>query len=186
MSVKFSNWLKSFPTKHYPAKTVIINPGKVPNKVLAIESGVVKMLHYDKDGNSILVSLFSNDCIIPMPAALLGRVNDYIFEAVDDVSVHPIPTVVFIDFLEHNPKTRDEVFQTFLKAFFVLTEQVVALKSNKADEKILLALKQLTCKAEKSDPVSLIQKLSQQDLADLAGVSRETISRRLTKILAKL
>ncbi|GEM_PF-5249192 len=181
-----SDWIKQFPVKNFPPNKIILNPGTKSHQVYAITQGIVKMYDAGASGNCILLSLFTVGCIIPMPAALLKRTNNYTFETLDEVEVHVIPVKEFQNYLRQHPESMEEVLLTFLRAFLVLTEQVSALKLNVAEDKIGVVIRQLECKSKRANTHSLIQKLTQQEIANLAGVSRETVSRKLSKILKTL
>lgn len=186
MSKNWSDWINSFPAQIFEPQSIIIAPDSVPREVVAITSGLVKMFYDDADGNRVALSLFSENAIVPIPFVLLQKINPYTFMAMTKVEGHVIPADQLQDKFNTDPEFTSDMFFRFLRGFGVLTEQVTALKLNHADEKIKIVLKQLIGKAKKNEAYASLNRLTQQEIADLAGVSRETVSRRLPHLLKQM
>lgn len=180
------NWVHQFPKATFPSQTVLLEPSAQVSTVYAILDGLVKMVAVDIEGKQVVISLFNKGTLLPLPAALLGTANPYFFESITQITVAKISVEQLKKELNKHPQTQKELFLCFLRGFTVMTQQITALKSNQAEEKIIVVLKQLIGKACTDDSFTFLQALTQQDIADLAGVSRETVSRKLSKLLKNL
>lgn len=181
-SNNLSNWIANFPQKSLSHKTTLLEPCDEITNIYAIESGFLKMSHLDESGNQVIITIIAPNSFIPLPTALLGKPNDFDFETLTPVSARIIPKSEFINKIKNDHVFLFQIFYKFLSGFEVLTQQLSALKHNHSDSKIQVILDQLSNRGEKhEDFARFLHHMNQNDLAELAGVSRETLSRFLSK-----
>lgn len=166
-----------YPSIVVPPSTVLISQNQENHSVILLESGLVAMHTDTQSGNRILISLFGPHDLFPLSAILLQKDRAKDFSAITNSTYKKIPVPIFSRRLEENAVLKDYVVWSLAQRHQNLIDQVIAFKSNTAAMKIQAIFSQLEnlCRLEGLE--SSCHHLSQQDIADLAGVSRETVSR---------
>ena len=137
-------------------------------------------------GNCHTLHLFKLHSFFPLTWALNQTENQYQFVAVTQVSVRAAPMRHVTAWLKKEPLVLLDLSQRLLSALSGVMQQVETLMSGSAGERIEATLRMLALRFGKPQPdgSTLIDlKLSHQDIALLAGVSRETVTRELKKLI---
>jgi CRP-like cAMP-binding protein len=182
----FDKLLEQYPVKRFAAGDMILYQGEVPNAAYVVKSGLVKAYNISAQGDEKPIA-FSGETEILSHAWVFGKANSsmYFFEAHTDCALYALPR----DELLSIAKQDKEILYFLLDRFVTLTTaaslQLHALEHSKAADKILHMLFYLSevHGEPASDGTVLINlPLTQQDLANLLGLTRETTGIELVKL----
>jgi CRP/FNR family cyclic AMP-dependent transcriptional regulator len=163
--------------KSYPKNAVVLTEGEMGDSLYMIQSGKVKVFIGDEDGREIILKILS-------PGSFFGEMS-MIDKQPRSASVTTLETSTFL-VLQHNAfeKCVEEA-----PRIAQMVMQVLAQRVREADRKIgTLALMDvygrvastlLELAVYNNGKLMVGEKLSQQDLANMVGASREMVNRIL-------
>lgn len=182
----FSKLLEQYPTKRFSAGDMVLYQGEVPGAAFVVKSGIVKAYNISAQGDEKPIA-FSTDQELLAPAWIFGKATSalYFYQAHTDCVVYSVPRDELISIAKRDP----EILYTLLDRFVTLNTagslQLHALEHSKAADKILHMLFYL-CQVH-GEPIEdgmtqINLPLTQQDLANLLGLTRETTGIELLKL----
>ncbi|MGI0058644.1 MAG: Crp/Fnr family transcriptional regulator, partial [Nitrosotalea sp.] len=161
-----------------------IDANALPSGVFYITEGIVKRYWIFENGNEILLNLYKKYAFIPMSWAIADVPNTHIYAAMTDVSVKKALKDDVLKFLQQEP----DIVYDLLRRIFIGIEgiwsHIESFSEGNATMKLVASLVILSKRFGKKEKNDLIVelKMSEQDLATYAGMSRETVSRELQKL----
>ncbi len=170
--------------KHYKKGEVIIKTGDDFNRLYIVNKGALKASSYQEDGKEqILYLLNDGDCIGEL-ALLKSEPAVYDLIAVKESFICTITKVKFDDYLKSNPDMIFAIMTSAHDKIRSLEKLVGAIASNDVDVRLKFLLKQLMHQSTTKSPQdTIIQlQLTREDMANFVGVTRETISRKLSQL----
>ncbi len=180
------DFLAKHPVKKYDSGQIILMQGEVAHSLNAIKSGYVKGYDISKDGMEQLVWFGAPGHILPLPWAFsLKRVNPFFFSAFTEVELYAVDLGEFLDFLESTPAASFEMNRRMARWYFDLLQRLQAAEKPKASEKLVYTLGFLSERFSRQvgeKRVEVNVPLTHQDLANLVGLTRETITIELRKL----
>lgn len=188
-SSTLNNFLKQFKPILYRRKERIILPGEELNIVCYITQGHVIQNIISPNGNEFTSYIFSPKAFFPLiwqnDKLLDGHYYEY--KSLMPVEVYKIPKKKLADFLAENPS-----------AFSILTEQLTVYSAellkkletrifDKAVQVVIVVLLDLIkIFGKKYDKQMIIDYwFTHQDIANIAGLSREAVSRGMNSLVKK-
>lgn len=182
----FNEFLQSHPVKRVKKGEIVIYQGEVPRSAYIIKSGIVKTYNISASGDEKPVTFDVPTEIFPTtwvfnktPSAL------YFYEAYTDCELFTIPRDEFLAFIKENKEVLFTLLDHYVTSYAGQTMRINALEYSKATDKVLHTMYYLCLRFGKqtNDTTSEIHlPLSQQDLANLMGLTRETTSIELKKL----
>jgi CRP/FNR family transcriptional regulator len=157
-----------------PAGTVIFGPGKAPENLLLLLSGVVRVQQVSESGREIvLYRVHALESCVLTTACLLAY-EDYSAEGVveTDVSAVAIPRAVFEELIAGSAQFRRFVFTAYSKRITDLFVVIEEIAFRRVDLRLAQKLLQL---ADTHDDI----RLTHHQLATELGTAREVVSRQL-------
>lgn len=176
---------KHFPNameRTYSAGQIIFYHGDAPNQVMFIKSGAVKFYDTDHDGNEKIMHIGGKGSIFPLFYSFEDK------DSVDAFYATIVKTEVLIvplaDFKNKLKESADYAFRTLRWYAEEMDHIVLRLKSlekSTAKQKILQALYYLSAhhsteSKRKAKWYRINFPLTQQTLADMTGLTRETVN----------
>lgn len=169
--------------KHYASNTHVFMQDEPLLNVYFIQSGKVKIYKTDIDGNEQIVNILQKDDMFPHQGFFQKGNYPAHAEVIEEATLIFIPIDSFEQFLLTHP-------EVCVKMFRVLSDMIIDLQSRleqkilyNVREQIILMLMRL-CKrnGEKlnDETYRLTVPFTNQELANMIGTSRETISRTLS------
>lgn len=163
----------------YKAKEVIIDMADEPSGVYFIKEGFIKMNAILANGNELTLNIFKPGSFFPMFWALGEVPNNYIFETMTEVSVYKAPRKEVMDFLNNNSAVALGLIKRILSGVDGLLTNYNHMLVGNADTRVasalLIAAKRFG-EVDTSGKTLIKLKLTHQDIANLAGISRERAS----------
>ncbi len=167
----------------------ILLQGQEPPCVYIIKSGLVRVYNITREGEERPVSFDTTLDIFP-----LGWIFDslektqYFYQAFTECEVYQLNKEDFLRYCQHHPKMAYEIYAGIASRFVNLQMRIYALEQPKASTKILYTLAYLADQFGKKiahGTTALLIPLTQQELANFIGLTRETTSSELKKLERK-
>ena len=166
--------------KHYKKGDVILHTGETFDRLYIVNKGTLKASSVQEDGKEQILYLLSDgDCIGEL-ALLKTEPAVYDLIAIKECYLCTIPKSKFDLFIKDNPEVLFSIMTSAHDKIASLEKLVGAIASNDADIRLKFLIKQLM---DQSNDAKLIKlSLTREDMANFVGVTRETISRKLSQM----
>ncbi|HXW68176.1 MAG TPA: Crp/Fnr family transcriptional regulator [Dissulfurispiraceae bacterium] len=171
--------------KHFPRNKIIFFEEDTQNYMYVILSGRVKAVHISGDGKEHILAVHkSGDCFGEM-ALLDGKTAPATVTAMEDTHILILSRKVFEDYLLENNKVLRQIISVLCLRLRDSWIMLKAMSLSRSEDRIRTVLKLLAVQYGVKDGRGTIinMKLTHQNLADYASVSRETVTRFLNKLV---
>lgn len=184
-----ADFVRNYPVKTYARNQTILLQDDTPDVVFCIRSGFVKAYHIDDQGSEQLLWFGSSADIFPM-MWLFGLTPDvqYFFSAFTEVEAYVVPRQELLEHLEQNPDALMALTRTLVTRMNDAFSHLDATKKARADKKVAHALQYLSLRFGHSvtgQTYRIVLPLTHQDIANLLGLARETVTIELQKLKLK-
>lgn len=184
---KFEVFIKKGLKQTLKKGEVLIRGGEEPKGIYLLESGIIKMSTFLKDGTEITFNFFKPGSFFPMIWAIAQAPNIYNFQAVTESTVYRVSENEVFDFLEKNNQVYKDLVKRILSGFDSLLGSFPYLLSGSSSKRVAAAILFLARRfGEKSKEGLMLKiKIRHEDLAGMAALSRETVSLAVEKLQKK-
>lgn len=175
---------KHFPhaiERTYAAGQIIIYHGDTPNQVMFIKSGAVKFYDTDTDGNEKIMHIGGEGSIFPLFYSFEDKESvDAFYATITETKVFIVPLADFQNKLKTDASYAFRTLRWYAEEMDHIVLRLKSLEKSSAKQKILQALYYLsahhstTARARGWCVINF--PLTQQTLADLTGLTRETVN----------
>lgn len=168
-------------TRSYEKDAVILMEHETGSAFFVIVSGKVKVYRVSEDGREVILSILSESDFFGEMAILDGLTRSANVTAIEDSDIFIIQRSDFLDLMYNHPEVSIALLQELTKRLRAADMKIKSLSLKDAEGKVATVILQLADDVGKiKQGVVEIEKLPfQHDLANMAGTSRETISRTL-------
>ncbi len=164
--------------RSYPKNTVIINENDHADSLYIIESGRVKVYCSDKNGKEFIMNTLTAEDYFGELALLDDDKRSASVRTMEKSSFCIIYKEDFNQVLEQQPNIAKTLIRNLTRRVRKLTKDVKALALQDVYGRVTNVL--TTLSDEREDGSAIIpEKLTQQDIADRVGASREMVARIL-------
>jgi CRP/FNR family cyclic AMP-dependent transcriptional regulator len=164
-------------TKTFPRNTIVVNEGDISNSLYVIISGKVKVYLSDEEGKEIVINTHGPGEYFGELALFDNQTRSASVITAEKTCLSIISKGAFENSVDRHPQIALKVIRGLVRRLRGATENVKSLALMDVYGRVARLLLQL---AEERDGVlSIEEKLTQQDIADRVGSSREMISRIL-------
>jgi CRP/FNR family cyclic AMP-dependent transcriptional regulator len=174
--------------RFYPKGSIIILQGSAVDEVYLITKGLVSVYSIDNSGNQHTVSLLSEDNIMPASWLLtdIGKEGAiFFYQAVIDTFCYSLHHDEILNYMRENAETCFQLLDVLTKSYINSTARIRTLQRSNVTEKIdfiLYYIAQLYGNdVFNGGVVEINAPITHQEIADLAGLTRESISRQMSK-----
>jgi CRP/FNR family cyclic AMP-dependent transcriptional regulator len=178
--------LKSFETLKYatvfPKGAVLFVEGQTPRGVFMLCSGRVKLTTCSSDGKSVITRIAEGGEVLGLSATVSGRPYMTTAETLIPCRVNFIKREDFLRFMEQNAPASLRASEHLSNNYHDALEQVRSLGlSHSASEKLAKLILEWCERNGKEDEkgISLKLTLTHEEVAQIIGASRETVTRLL-------
>lgn len=173
--------------KFYNKNEVILMEEEAGTALFVIISGKVKVSRTSHDGREVILTILSESDFFGEMAILDGLTRSATVTAIDDSELFLIQRNDFLNLLYDHPEVSVALLQELTRRLRNADMKIKALSLKDAEGKVATVILQLADDIGKIKQGKVeIEKLPlQQDLANMAGTSRETISRTLHSFAKK-
>lgn len=180
------NYTKQLHIKRFHKGEIILYQGEIPPSTYIIKKGIIKTYNLTTQGEEKPITFDVAGEIFPIAWTFNKiRYAQYYYEAFTDCEVYTVSRTELHGFLQSNPKAMYELFGEFVDKYINFQMRVNALEQSKAATKIINTIHFLCLhfgRELKKDTVQIELPLTQQDLANFMGLTRETTGIELKKL----
>lgn len=184
---KVSQFFNTYPKLIYKKGQILIGKSdRNPIHIYFLEKGYVGQVKRLENKRKIILNIFKPGSFFPLVLAV-GKVhNQYDFESLNTVQVRISPLQDVLAFIEQNKDVYNDFTSRLSHGLTGLLEQIASLISKESQEQIesvmITYAKRFGVKEGKYFKIELM--LTHEAIASNLGLSRETVTRKLTKLLA--
>lgn len=166
----------------YEQGQIMVYHGDTPNHVMFIKSGAVKIYDTDSDGNERLLDICGKGSFFPLLYAFGNqKYVEMFYTSLCPTKVLMIPLENFQARLADHPGTAYRLLKWFGGEMNFVLKRLKSLEKSSANEKLLEALGYLLSRHSSPSPGNSTWHrvnfpISQQTLADMTGLTRETVN----------
>jgi len=173
--------------RKFEKEAVILLENETGSALFVIVSGKVKVSRTSDDGREVILTILSESDFFGEMAILDGQNRSANVTAIEDTELFLIQRSDFLDLLYTHPEVSISLLQELTKRLRGADMKIKSLSLKDAEGKVATVILQLADDLGKiKQGVVEIDKLPfQHDLANMAGTSRETISRTLHSFAKK-
>lgn len=178
--------LENYHSKTFAKGEIILFEGEEPSCAYVVKKGVVKTYNITSEGQEKPISFDVEYETFPIGwvFGLLKR-SQYYYEAFTDCEVWCVPRAEFMDKIRGNQDLLFVMFRHYINHLLNIQMRLNALEQSKASDKILYTIHFLALRFGedvREDVVQVNLPLTQQDLANFMGLTRETTGIELKKL----
>lgn len=187
---KLDDFIQKYPLRKFDKDQILLVQDERPRDIFFVKSGFIKGYDINVDGIEQHIWLGAKGDIIPY---------EWLFSAVDStllfysaftyLEVYVVNRQELIEFFTQNPDVLLHVAHDLASKLSELTEKLTATEKPKASEKIVYMLNILANRfgeeQQDVDKKQITVPLTQQDIANLLGLTRETVATELKKLKDK-
>ena len=171
----------------YPKNTMIVIEEDRGDMLYIIESGSVKITRLDEEGHEVILAILGSAEFFGEMALLDGQGRSANVMALEDAVLFTLHRRDFLDVLERFPSISIQLLREMTSRLRKSDQQIKSLSLSDAEHRIGIALHRF---AEdmgifRMGQVIIKRLPYQQDIANMAGTSRETVSRMLKNLEKK-
>ena len=171
--------------RRYRKGAIIVTEGDPGETLFFIKDGAAKVTRAGEDGREVILAFLRPDDLFGELSILDGLERSANVIAIDDSEVYFIERRDFLDLIQRYPALSAQLLQELARRIRASDQQIEFLALGDARSKVFRTLVRIAedigLSRGESD-VIIGGSLSQQDLADMAGTSRETVSRALKNL----
>ena len=173
--------------KNYQKGTIILFEHDEGNAFFFIVKGEEKISRESDDGREVILSLLQDADVFGEMSLLDGLPRSANVTAMEDTELYMIKREDFLELLNNHPDVSIALLEEITHRLREAGLRIKSLSLNDAEGKVAMVLLQIAEEKGKiKNGIVEIEKLPfQHDLANMAGTSRETISRTLHSFAKK-
>jgi CRP/FNR family transcriptional regulator, cyclic AMP receptor protein len=170
----------------YPAEALLFVEGQSSPGVMQIVSGRVKLSTASADGRTIVVRMAGPGDVLGLSASMVGRACELTAESLEPCRIKIIPRESFKQWLRVHPELAFRIAQELAEEYNNTCHQLRSmLLSHTATERLARTLLQMVRNAAPGKEARVEFLMTHQELAEMIGTSRETVTRLLASLRHK-
>lgn len=170
---------KHIVSRNYPKNVVLINEGDESNSLYIILSGKVKAFLRDESGKEVILSFQGAGEYFGEMALIDNQSRSASIMTVEAARFSVITKEDFLKCLAENPEISLRLIRDLTLRLRQLTDNVKSLALMDVYGRVARTLLSLAEPTEEEGKMVVNQKLTQQDIANMVGASREMVTRIL-------
>jgi CRP-like cAMP-binding protein len=184
---EFKNLEPIFQVKNYRKNQVIFLEEETGNYMYVVLAGKVKVTKTTSSGKETILAIHQTGDFFGEMALLDGKTSPATVSAMEDCRIAAIHHSDFQRQLMCNEKVVRQIIQVLCSRLRQVWAQIQELSYSTADDRIKAGILQLSRKHGVQDARGIIidLKITHQELAELVGTSRETVTRTLARLQKK-
>ena len=173
--------------KQYKKGDIVMHTGDDFNRLYIVNHGSLKATTYNEDGKEQILYILNDGDSLGELSLLKKVTSPYDLIALKDSYICTIPKERFDAFIKENVEIVFGILESAHEKIISLEKLVGAIASNDADTRLRFLIQRLIQETGKKNPEGIVinLQLTREDMANFVGVTRETISRKLSNLSAK-
>ncbi|MCM0648238.1 Crp/Fnr family transcriptional regulator [Clostridium swellfunianum] len=181
-NLQLSDVMSMIQRRRYKKGQVIFFEGDVSDKFYIINMGKIKIYKYNKEGKEQILYILSEGDFIGYLSLLKKGKVDFNAEALEDVSVCILTKDDFDKIVKKTPEISLRILENLHDRLVSLENLVQTLSTKDIETRIAALLRNFVKDfgREEEEGTVIDLPLSREEMANYIGVTRETMSRKLT------
>lgn len=169
----------SFWTKErtYKKNSIIVSEGNKMNFIYIIKSGRVKLYRSSREKRDVILDIKGEDSVLGLATLFNAHPNPATIETIEDSSVFIIKISKLENILLKNPFLSENIIKLIGNSLLVAQDRIKTLALDDSYTKVIKMLLSLS-----NDSKVIDLDLTRIELASFIGISRETLSRTLSRL----
>ena len=179
------NEIKS--TAVYPKSAMLFIEGQQPRGVFVLCAGKVKLSTSSKEGKTIITKLSDPGDVLGLNATISNRPYEVTAEMVEPGQANFIARDAFLHFLRENGEVAVRVAEQLSRNYYTAYEEIrtLGLSTSPSEKFAKLLLSWSVDSNEGAKPSQLRMTLTHEEIAEMIGTTRETVSRLFAEFKKK-
>jgi CRP-like cAMP-binding protein len=165
--------------KQVRKKQIVYYEGDSITGIYLILSGRVKAIKLNEDGRELVTGMYGSEDYLGIQAMLSGDHYNETVEAIEDTAICLIPKDIVNQLLDNYTDIGQKFIKVLSSNLIEKEEQLLQLAYHSVRKRMAEILIRLAKIHNDSDEISQIR-ISREDLASMAGMATETVSRTLS------
>ncbi len=183
VATKIEKFFAGYRSRKYEKGQILILSGDPADFVYHLKSGRVKQYDVTYRGEEVVLNIFKPPAFFPMALAINKTPNNYIYEAETDIEIQQAPADEVVRFIKDNPDVTFDLLSRVYRGVDGLLSRMVYLMASSANKRLILELLIEAKRFGETLPNGGTKiSISEKDLGTHAGLSRETVSREISKL----
>jgi CRP/FNR family cyclic AMP-dependent transcriptional regulator len=163
----------------YPKGAVLFVEGQEPHGVFILCHGTVKLTASSASGKSLILRFAEAGEVVGLPSTISGKPYELTGEAFEAIQANFIPRVAFLNFVKQHSQVAMRVAEMLSNIYHSTCREVRYLGlSASAEEKLARFVLDFTVKGvERNGELRATLSLTHDEIAEMLGLSRETVTR---------
>lgn len=157
-------------------RQVLYYDGDQPQGIYLVLSGVIKTVKLAEDGRELMTGLYRADDYLGINALLLDESFNETAEAIEESTICLLPKDMVINLINRYPDISNQFIKILSNNIREKEEQLLELAYHSVRKRLAQVLVRLS--KQSADPMQF--KASREELASMAGMATETVSRTLS------
>lgn len=184
-TVPLANELKELITdrklRHFKKKQILYYEGDSPQGLYLVAEGSIKTIKIALDGRQLITGLYKQNDYIGMDALIMDQPFKDTAEAVEQSSIYLLPKELVINLINKSHEVSRQFIRILCRNVHEKEEQLLELAYLSVRKRLAQVLVRLSQKSPVADQLNI----SREELAELAGIAIESVSRTLTDFKAE-
>lgn len=178
---EFEKFYEQFTTRKYKKGEMLIRADDDPQGIFCLTKGYVRQYTISKTGFELTLHILRPISYFPIVWAINGTPNVYFFEALTLVEVVRAPRKQVVEFIKDKPTVIFELLSELIEDYAESLTRIEHLVFSDAYRRVISVLLYIAKHfGEKTDDGVIVKhRFTQQDIATLVGVARETAGHEL-------
>lgn len=171
--------------RRYPAQSYLFLEGDDSSSVFVVESGLVRIGRTTPQGRRILIELASEGTMFGELGVLGGTSRSATAVTLESSLVLVVPGDVFLEAHAHDHELALYVTRALISRMYSLTDQLIQASGRSAIGRVSARLVELVARlgdGARAGPIELKLTISQEELGQWAGLSREGTAKALREL----
>ncbi len=182
---KLKNFFSSSRPSYFKKGEIVLRAGDHSNAAFYLKRGYIKDSANSNDGREFTLFIFKPEDVFSYSWIFNKIHNGHSFRAMTDCSILEKNRESFLLFLEQNPDVQFMIAQNISIRMRGLMQRMEQMAFGSATQKVSSIIHILGERFGNGENGKIVipLRLTQQDIADLAGISRETTSIEINKLV---
>ncbi len=184
---EFEEFYKQFKTRSYKKGETLVRADDEPQGIFCLTKGYVRQYTISKNGYELTLHILKPVVYFPIVWAINGTPNVYYFEALTPVEVGRAPREEVVSFIKDKPAIIFALLSDLIEHYAETLTRMEHLVFSDAYRRVISILIYIAKHfgEEHGESVVVHHRFTQQDIATLVGVARETAGIEIARLEKK-
>lgn len=171
------NEIKS--TAVYPKSALLFIEGQPPRGVFVLCTGKAKLSTSSTEGKTLITKISRAGDVLGLNAAISNHAYEVTAEMIEPGQANFIPREALLQFLREHGEVAVRVAEQLSQNYYAAYEEIrtLGLTTSPAEKFAKLLLSWYPAKEPASGPLEIKLTLTHEEIAEMLGITRETVSR---------